>query len=136
MSEADELQAEEPFYHEGAMERPEVYLLNSPLINWPLFVRWPTLRLHDVLADGGESLPLPRPLRRQLHEWRRFFHQHYAENRSWDTPENILRYNAVGIDLANRIATTIGGSYRVLVYLEGGHHAGWTEVLPQRAEER
>lgn len=89
-------------------ERTAARLINDDFMKWPLW-------LGNAVADDHRLQPISDSLRESLLAWTEFYHDHY--HAAWDTDENGIRYNQMGLTVAQRVADELGPSFRVSVQL-------------------
>jgi hypothetical protein len=94
-------------------EQTDVRLVNDYYSKWPVW-------FHNKVFDDKEAAPLSTELKSDLTEWARFFNEHFDYPDGWRNLDSCEEYNKTGIQLAKRVATELGPTYRVLVLLEIG----------------
>lgn len=90
-------------------QRITIRLLNDGPMKWPMW-------LDNEIADDRARQPVSEELAAALLEWTDFYHAHYDDE--WDSSRNVQRYNEMGRRVAVRVASELGGSYRVLLQLK------------------
>jgi hypothetical protein len=105
-------------------DRIAVQLCNEHGQNWPLWI------FDDRVFDQRHLAPITHALKSHIAVWAAFFRGHF--DGSWDSRESAICYNAMGLDLARRLALELGPRYAVSVRMQGDSvsDSGWVRVRP------